>query len=55
MKWASRVKNLPLGELKRQAKGLCPFLFDEKEADLLIRAHELVPSMLERYHSSFKL
>ncbi len=44
-----RIQDLPEKELERQAESLRPFLFDEAEADLLIKAHDIVPSLLEKY------
>ncbi len=47
-----RVKSLSLSELKKQAETLRPFLFDEKEAELLINAHQIIPRLIERYRNS---
>jgi predicted nucleotidyltransferase component of viral defense system len=48
-----RVKGFARSELKRQAEVLRPFLFDEKEADLIINAHDTIPLLLKKY-ASFK-
>ena len=44
-----RVKSFSKSELKKQAETLRPFLFDEKEADLLVNAHEIIPALLKKY------
>lgn len=44
-----RVKGLSKRELKKQAETLKPFLFDENEADLIVKAQELMPTLLEKY------
>ncbi len=46
---SKRIKNLSSIELKKQAETLRPFLFDEKEADLLINAKDILPPLLENY------
>jgi len=43
------IKHFSKTELKKQAEILRPFLFDESEANLLVRAHDIIPSLLERY------
>lgn len=43
------IKNFSKAELKKQAEILRPFLFDESEADLLVRAHDIIPPLLEKY------
>lgn len=44
----NRINGLSKYELRRQAETLRPFLFDEKEVDLLINAHEIIPNLLEK-------
>ena len=44
-----RINKLSKTELKKQAEILRPFLFDESEADLIISAREIMPSLIERY------
>lgn len=44
-----RVKSLSKMELIKQAEGLRPFLFDEKDAENIVNAHILIPSLLEKY------
>jgi predicted nucleotidyltransferase component of viral defense system len=46
---ADRVNNSSRAELKRQAEILRPFLFDEREADLLINAHKIIPLLIDKY------
>ena len=46
---AGRIKGYAKTELKKQAETLRPFLFDEKDADLLINAHFIIPHLLEKY------
>jgi len=36
-------------ELKNQAESLKPFLFDESDSGLIANAHDIIPSLLERY------
>lgn len=43
------IRNFSKIELKKQAEILRPFLFDENEADLVVNAHDIIPSLLERY------
>lgn len=45
----NRLEGLSKYELNRQAEALRPFLFDEKEADLVINAHKIIPILLEKY------
>lgn len=45
----NRVKSFSRQELKKQAETLRPFLFEESEADLIINAHDIIPSLLEKY------
>lgn len=47
-----RVNNISKTELKKQAEALRPFLFEEKDADLIVNAHLLLPSILEKSKSS---
>jgi predicted nucleotidyltransferase component of viral defense system len=42
-----RIKGFSKADLKKQAEGLRPFLFDEKEADLIINAHQVIPKLLK--------
>jgi len=44
-----RVNGLPAAELRRQAESLRPFLFDEKEADLIVHAPSIVKQLIARY------
>lgn len=37
-------------ELERQAEILKPFLFDEEEAEMVKRAYEIIPLLVERYY-----
>jgi len=46
---SERIKSFSKAQLKKQAETLRPFLFDEKEADLIVNAHEVMPSLLEKY------
>lgn len=47
-----RVVNFSKSELKKQAETLRPFLFEESEADLLINAHQIIPTLLEKYRGT---
>ena len=38
-----RIESISQDELKKQAEGLPPFLFDEKQTELLIHAKKVVP------------
>ncbi|MFH1877301.1 MAG: nucleotidyl transferase AbiEii/AbiGii toxin family protein [Candidatus Omnitrophota bacterium] len=44
-----RVKSFSGADLKTQAESIRPFLFNEKEADLIINAREIIPLLLEKY------
>ena len=46
---SDRIKGLSKTELEKQAEVLRPFLFDEAEADLVVNAHNIIPSLLEKY------
>ena len=46
---SDRIASFSKAELKKQAETLRPFLFDEKEADLIVSAHEVLPKLLSRY------
>jgi len=46
---ADRIKNVSKEELKKQAESLRPFLFDEKEADLIANARNIIPLLIEKY------
>lgn len=43
------LKILSKDELRKQANVLRPFLFDESEAELVTNAHDIVPSLVEKY------
>lgn len=43
-----RIKSFSKAELKKQALGLRPFLFDEVDADLVANAQELLPRLIEK-------
>jgi predicted nucleotidyltransferase component of viral defense system len=43
------VMRFSRAELKRQAESLKPFLFEESESDWIIEAHQIVPSLIEKY------
>jgi predicted nucleotidyltransferase component of viral defense system len=47
-----RIKHFSKNELRRQAEALRPFLFEESESDLITNAQEVIPLLLEKYHSS---
>ncbi|MDP3731754.1 MAG: nucleotidyl transferase AbiEii/AbiGii toxin family protein [Candidatus Omnitrophota bacterium] len=47
-----RVKSFSTEELKRQAEGLRPFLFEEEDANLIINAHQIMPSLIADYRSA---
>ena len=51
---SDKVKNLSKEELKRQAETLRPFLFDEREADLIANAHNIIPPLIEQYRAFVK-
>jgi len=44
-----RVKSFSIGELKKLAEQLRPFLFEESEADLIVHAHEVIPQLIRGY------
>lgn len=44
-----RIESFSGSDLKKQAESLRPFLFDEKEADLVINAREIIPLLLQKY------
>lgn len=44
-----RIKAFSKESLRKQAETLRPFLFDEREADLLINAHIIIPQLLKKY------
>ena len=46
---SSRIQSLTKPQLKIQAEALRPFLFEEREADLIINAHDIIPPLLEKY------
>ena len=43
------VQNYTKAELKKQAEILRPFLFDEKEAELVANARNIMPGLIEQY------
>ena len=49
-----RINKFSKTELKKQAEILRPFLFEESEANLIINAQEIMPSLIERYNSEKK-
>jgi predicted nucleotidyltransferase component of viral defense system len=49
-----RVKRFSKTDLKKQAESLRPFLFSEDEADLLINAKDIIPSLVEQYRATLK-
>lgn len=46
---AKRIADFTQAELKKMAESLRPFLFDEKDADLIINAHQIIPELLNKY------
>lgn len=48
----SRVKEFSARELNAQAQALRPFLFEEADAELIVNAHSIIPSILEKYRAS---
>jgi len=46
---SQRVKELTITELKKQAEALRPFLFEESEANFIINAHDIIPSLIAKY------
>ncbi|MDD5596248.1 MAG: nucleotidyl transferase AbiEii/AbiGii toxin family protein [Candidatus Omnitrophica bacterium] len=48
----NRVKEFSARELNDQAQALRPFLFEEADAELIINAHVIIPSMLEKYRAA---
>lgn len=44
-----RIKSFSRAELKKQAETIRPFLFEEREAELIADAHNIIPSLVERY------
>ncbi len=44
-----RIMSFSKQELKKQAETLRPFLFEESEADFVVNAHTIIPSLLEKY------
>jgi len=45
-----RINSFSKTDLKKQAEGLRPFLFEEKDADLILSAHTIFPALLEKYN-----
>ena len=43
------INNISQAELRSMAESLRPFLFDEKEADMVANAREIIPLMIEKY------
>lgn len=50
----NRIMSFSKVELQKQAETLRPFLFDEKEADLIINAHNVMPPLLDKYRKEYK-
>jgi len=50
----NRIMGFSVSELKKQAETLRPFLFEENDADLIINAQIIIPSLLEKYRQSIK-
>jgi len=46
---SDEIKSFSKDALKKQAEILRPFLFDESEADLIVNAHSIIPSLIEKY------
>jgi len=46
---SERVESFTRAELKKQAEILRPFLFDEAEANMIEKASNIIPSLLEKY------
>jgi predicted nucleotidyltransferase component of viral defense system len=44
-----RIAMFSHADLKKQAETLRPFLFDEKEADIIINAQYILPALIEKY------
>lgn len=44
-----RLEKISKPDLKKQAEALRPFLFDEKEADLVAQAHTVLAGLVEKY------
>lgn len=44
-----RVNSFSASELKKQAQDLRLFLFDEKEADLIVNARTIIPTLIQKY------
>lgn len=47
-----RVKEFTEKEIKNMAESLKPFLFDEKEVELVLKAKEIIPQLLKKYKPS---
>ena len=45
----NRIRSFSEPELKKQAEVLRPFLFEEDEAELIIKAHTVIPSLIKKY------
>ncbi|MBI2251290.1 MAG: nucleotidyl transferase AbiEii/AbiGii toxin family protein, partial [Armatimonadetes bacterium] len=45
----NKIISLTKFELRKQAENLRLFLFEESESDLIINAHDIIPSLLEKY------
>jgi len=46
------VERFSAAELKKRAESLRPFLFEESEADLIVNAHRIIPSLVSKYSVS---
>ena len=49
-----RIEDLSSSMLKKMAENLRPFLFEEVEADMVLRAKELLPALLSAYERSWQ-
>ena len=45
----ARVRSFSTTELKKLAEQLRPFLFEESDADLILKAHEVIPQLIQNY------
>lgn len=52
---SDRITSFSLAELKKQAETLRPFLFEENEAELIANAHNIIPTLLEKYRKQEKI
>ena len=47
-----RVNSFSKSDLKKQAEGLRPFLFDEYDSELIVNAKDIMPSLLKKYQKA---